>query len=200
MSHLSAQNSYLSLPFRKVGEELIPGAEGDLLTLTLDPTLPFGADTSSLSDEGVLQRPLKLVEKNRVLATMSDKRHADWLNIPASTVRGNLVVAAGTKSFLELTRSAPQVIEILQFSGLFADPNSGTFSSEIRLAKLHDNVTGKVTYLNGGSLSGSIAENFKKTQLSDKTVKRSHFLSDAPHGQGYLGPEFALLGDVSIVG
>ncbi len=200
ISHLSAQNSYLSLPFQRAGEELIPGAEGDLLTLTLDPSLPFGADTVALSDDGLVQRPLRIVEKNRVIATLADKRHSDWLNIPASTVRGNLVVEPGTWSFLALTQAGPLVIEILQFSGLFADPISGTFSSEIRLAKLHDNINGTVTYLKGGSLSGSIVENFRKTQLSDKRVKRSSFSSDSPAGHGYFGPEFALLGDVSIVG
>jgi hypothetical protein len=92
------------------------------------------------------------------------------------------------------------VIEILQFSGLFADPNSGTFSSEIRLAKLYDNEKNQITYLKGGSLSGSINENFKKVKFSKNRVKKAHFSSNSPVGQGYYGPEFALMNDVSIVG
>jgi hypothetical protein len=88
----------------------------------------------------------------------------------------------------------------LQFSGLFADPNSGTYSSEIRLARLYDNESGKVTYIKGGSLSGSFAENLQNARFSKNRVKRAHFSSNSSSGEGYYGPEFALLGDVSIVG
>lgn len=110
------------------------------------------------------------------------------------------MVEAGTLSHKELTVHGPEVIEILQFSGLFVDPNSGTFSSEIRLAKLYDNRTGKVRYLKGGSLSGSFFENFRKAHFSRERIKRAHFSSGSSQGEGYYGPEFALLGEVSIVG
>jgi predicted Zn-dependent protease len=197
---LNAVNAYNRLPYLKPGSELIPGATGDLLTITLDPHLEHGADTAALSDQGVLQKPLTLVERNKVVATAADKQYADYLASPVTTVRGNVVLAPGTLSYAELTRQAPRVLEVLQFSGLFADPNSGTFSSEIRLARLHDNVRGTVTYLKGGSLSGSITENFRGARLSSKLVKRAHFESGSSHGRGYFGPEHALLSDVSIVG
>ncbi len=200
VSQLSGMNAYNRLPFLKPGDELIPGAHGDLLTIVLDPRLDYGADTAALSDQGVPQQPLPLVEKNKVLATATDKQHADYLGTAPTTVRGNVVVAPGTLSREELTRQAPRVIEILQFSGLFADPNSGTFGSEIRLAKLYDNEKGTTAFLKGGSLSGSIRENFKSARLSRNTVKRAHFSANSSQGQGYQGPEFALLNDVSIVG
>jgi len=200
VSQLSGGNAYNGLPFIKPGSELIAGAQGDLITLTLDPTLEFGADTAPLSDQGLIQMPLRLVENNRVLTTATDKQHADYLGVPATTIRGNVVVSPGKLSYSELTRHAPKVIEILQFSGLFADPNSGTFSSEIRLARLFDNVRGKVTYLKGGSLSGSIVENFRGARFSSSVVKRSHFSSESNVGNGYQGPEYALLSEVSIVG
>ena len=147
-----------------------------------------------------MQTPFRLVEKNRVIATATDKRYADYLGAPSTTVRGNVVVDAGLLSHEELTRQAPQVIEILQFSGLFADPNSGTFGSEIRLAKLYDNETGKVTFLKGGSLSGSFTENFRGARFSKSRVKRAHFNANSAQGEGYFGPEHALLSEVSIVG
>ena len=153
-----------------------------------------------MSEQGLVQRPLKLVEKNRVVATATDKQYGDYLGISPNTNRGNIVVDPGMMSYEELTRQSPQVIEILQFSGLFTDPNSGTFSSEIRLAKLYDNQTGSVHYLKGGSLSGSISENFKGLRLSKNRSIRSLFFSDHSHGQGYFGPDFALLSNVSIVG
>jgi predicted Zn-dependent protease len=181
ITQLTAVNSYNSLPFVKPGQELIPGCTGDPITLSLDPGTEYGADTSAVSEQGVAQKRLKLVDRNKVLATSSDKQYADYLAAEPTTARGNVVVDAGTLSHDELARSAPKVIEILQFSGLFADPNSGTFSSEIRLARLFDNVRGTVTYLK-------------------EIVKHSHFSSNSFIGQGYVGPRFALLSDVSIVG
>jgi hypothetical protein len=97
-----------------------------------------------------------------------------------------------------LIQSAPRVLEILQLSGLFTDANSGTFSSEIRLARLHDRETGAVKYVKGGSLSAAILENFKELRLSSEVVHRQHFETGSSSGEGYLGPCFALMNDVSI--
>lgn len=200
VSQLSSANAYNGLPFVNSGDEFVQGATGDELTITLDPTLGFGADTTAVSEQGVMQKPLRLVDKNRVVASCTDKRYSDYLSRAASTTRGNVVVEPGPLSYAELCRHAPKVVEILQFSGLFADPNSGTFSSEIRLARLYDNERGTVTYLKGGSLSGSFNENFKRARLSRERVKHAHFSSNGASGQGYYGPEYALLSDVSIVG
>jgi predicted Zn-dependent protease len=200
VTQLSSANAYNGLPFVKLGDEFVQGASGDPLTITLDPTLGFGADTTAVSEQGVMQKPLRLVDRNRVVASSTDKRYSDYLSRPPTTTRGNVVVDPGTLSHAELCKHAPQVVEILQFSGLFADANSGTFSSEIRLARLYDNERGTVTYLKGGSLSGSFNENFKRVRLSRERVKHAHFSSNGSSGQGYYGPEYALLGDVSIVG
>jgi predicted Zn-dependent protease len=200
VNQLSSANVYNELPHIAVGGEFIPESTGDKITLTLDPSLPFGGDTVALSEQGVLQKPIQLVIANKVSNAMTDKQYADYLGKPVTTSRGNLVVEAGKLSYPELCKSAPIVMEILQFSGLFADPFSGTFSSEIRLARLYDNVKGSVTYLKGGSLSGSIRDNFKGIKLSKRSVKRAHFESNSMQGHGYLGPDYALLSDVSIVG
>jgi predicted Zn-dependent protease len=200
LSQLSAGNSYNGLPFIKPGSEFIPSPSGDLMSITLDPSLKFGANTVSISDQGMIQAPLKLVENNQVVATATDKQYGDYLNLKTTTVRGNLVIEPGTLTYQELTQYAPVVIEILQFSGLFADPNSGTFSSEIRLARLYDNQRRTIRYLKGGSLSGSVSDNFKGLRLSQSRVNRSHFSSESAFGQGYFGPEHALLSEVSIVG
>jgi predicted Zn-dependent protease len=200
LSQLSSANSYHGLPFVKPGDDMIKDATGDLLTITLDPSLDYGADTAVFSENGIIQTPFLLVEKNRVIATATDKRYADYLAAPVTTTRGNIVIEPGALSHSDMTRQAPKVIEILQFSGLFADPNTGTFSSEIRLAKCYDNQTGKTTYIKGGSLSGSFTENLKGARFSKNRVKRSQFSANNPRGEGYYGPEYMLLSDVSIVG
>lgn len=198
-SHLYAHSEYLSLPFKRPGEEFVAGASGDLLTLRLDPSLEYGAVTVALGDQGVVQKPLVLVDRNKVVATATDKQHGDYLGRKASTYRGNVVVDAGKLSHSQLTQAAPQVLEILQFSGLFFSPNTGTYSSEIRLARLFDNQTGKISYIKGGSLSGSIADNFKFARLSAETTKKAHF-DYGGQASGYMGPAYALVSEVSVVG
>lgn len=200
LSQFSASSAYHGLPFLKPGGEFIPGCEGDLLTITLDPSLDFGPQTLAVSEQGIPQTPLRLVEENQILGTAADKQYADYLAIQPTTQNGNLVVNPGSLSYEELTRLSPLVVEVLQFSGLFTDPISGTFSSEIRLARLYDQAQNKTVYLKGGSLSGSVMENFKGLRLSNERVKKSHFNSESVYGRGYYGPEYALLTQVSIVG
>lgn len=203
ITQILAKNSYHGLPFIKPGDEFVPEVLGDLITITLDPSLDYGADTTAISEYGIRQSPLKVIEKNQVVITPTDQRYAQYLNLIPSTTRGTLVIEPGTLSYEELTQQAPQVIEILQFSGLFMEAHSGTFSSEIRLAKLYDREKGTVTYMKGGSLSGSFKENFRQARFSNKKIKRAHFSTHGggeSHGEGYYGPEYALLADVSIVG
>lgn len=203
ITQLVAKNAYHGLPFIKPGDELVPGAIGDPITVTLDPSLDYGADTTAISDSGISQTPTPVVVNNLVTLTPTDQRYAQYLKLSPSTTRGTLVVNPGTLSHDELTRSAPQVLEILQFSALFMEPHSGTFSSEIRLARLYDREKGTVTSIKGGSLSGSFNENFRNARFSKTCVKRALFSSHSAGenlGEGYFGPEFALLADISIVG
>lgn len=195
---LSARNEYLDLPHKKPGDDFIPGATGDLITLTLDPSLEFGAVTTGMADQGVAQRPTILVDKNKVVTTAIDPQHAQYLKKKAGTYKGNIVLEGGALDHAQMIQAAPKVLEILQFSGLFVQESTGTFSSEIRLARLHDHTTGTVTTIKGGSLSGSIGDNFKFARFSKNRVKRSEF--DYGNATGYFGPEFALLSEVSVVG
>ena len=202
-THLSAPNCYHQLPFKEIGEDLVPNAKGDLISLRLDPFFEYGTNTDVVSSQGIAQKPLDLVKNNKVVGTIADKQFADYLGIPVSSVMGEMVVEPGQYSFESLTQQTPQVLEVLQFSALFTDANSGTFSSEIRLGRLHNNETGKVTYVKGGSLSGSIFHNFSDLKLGSECQHFSDFTpfsSNVGNGIGYYGPKFALLNDVSIAG
>jgi predicted Zn-dependent protease len=197
-SQLSAKSEYLELPHKKPGDDFIPGASGDLITLTLDPSLDFGAVTMGVSDQGLTQKPIVLVDKNIVVTTAIDTQHAQYLKKKAGTSRGNVIIQGGTLDHSQLVQAAPKVLEVLQFSGLFIDDSSGTFSSEIRLARIYDHTNGTVSIIKGGSLSGSIGDNFKNVKFSKNLVKRSEF--DYGVASGYFGPEYALLTEVSVVG
>jgi predicted Zn-dependent protease len=198
VDHLKSKSEYLQLPFKKIGEEFVEGATGDLINLTLDPTLEYGAVTAGLSELGTVEKPIQLVQNNKVIAHSIDLQHGEYLGKKPTTHKGNVVLTPGKMSHDQLTEAAPQVLEILQFSGLFFSPHSGTFSSEIRLARLFDHKSGKTTYIKGGSLSGSIAENFKNAKFSKETAKKAQF--DYQKSDGYFGPKYALLSEVSVVG
>ncbi len=202
IKQLTAVNRYNHLPFLETGSELIPDLTGDALTVTLDPGLRYGADAGQFSDLGVAQHPIRLIEKNKIVASIANPQFAQYEDLPVTPTRGDLVVESGTSSLQELLGSYDQVLEILQFSSLFPDSNRGTFSSEIRLARLHDRKTGAITYIKGGSLSGSIRQNFKGLRLSKERTRHVHFDSerDDAGGQGYQGPAYALLSDVSVAG
>lgn len=202
VQHLSASSEYLKLPFKKPGEAFVPAARGDLITLSLDPLVDYGADSLAYSETGDPQVALDLVKNNTIVATATDTQYGQYLERKANTCRGAVVIQGGSASFEDLTKAEPLVLEILQFSGLFNDPNTSTFSSEIRLARLYDNVNGTVKYIKGGSVSGSLFENFQNVKFSKKTVRRNEFMDDfgsgTCFGRCYVGPEFALLNDVTV--
>jgi predicted Zn-dependent protease len=197
---LSAANRYHDLPHLKVDDEFVPGAVGDSLTLGLDPAQPGGADTVAFSSDGTRQVRQTLVESNRVRKHCVDQQYGQYLGEAPTVTRGTLFVEAGLGSTKELLATEPLVLQILQFSGLFVDENSGTFSSEIRLALLHDKKNGRVIPIKGGSVSGSMSENFKKLRLSSERVHHVHFETGVASGTGYFGPAWALLSEVSVTG
>lgn len=202
-SWMSGSNVYMKLPHRKVGEDWVKGAKGDLITMSLDPTLAFMSDTTALSNTGLIQSPIKLIDKNKVKTWTTDTQYAQYLKTEPTTVRGAVVVAPGQTTKSEMLKKYPKVLEILQFSALFTQPTTGTFSSEIRLGLLYEN--GKPSkFVKGGSLSGSLFENFTNATLSSELVKHNEFESGFGFGTGggraYYGPAFMLLNDVSVAG
>ena len=200
-SWMSGANAYMKLPHRKVGEDWVKDAKGDLITMTLDPALALMADTSALSNTGISQSALKLIDKNKVCSWTNDAQYAQYLKMEPTTVRGAVVVSPGKLSKAELLKKYPKVLEILQFSALFTQATTGTFSSEIRLGVIHEQ--GKAPkFVKGGSLSGSLFENFTNASFSKELSRHNEFESGFGFGTGggrsYYGPSFMLLNDVSV--
>jgi predicted Zn-dependent protease len=196
ITHVSAWNAYHSLPFKKVGSTWIEKPTQDLMTITLDPSLPYEAASIEFSEQGHPQTRLTLVHDNIVLHSMTDLQMAASLQQKPSTYLGNLIVEPGTVS-VDALRQYSLYLEVIQFSGLFIDPVSMTFSSEIRLAKyVHE---GKTIYIKGGSLAGNFFENFTQVQFSSEVGKYTHFHGNQFLGTTYIGPQYALVQNVSII-
>ncbi|MCB0415361.1 MAG: hypothetical protein KDD50_13580 [Bdellovibrionales bacterium] len=196
-SQLNAERKYLKLPFLQTEDEVIPNFEGENFQVWVDPEKEYGFLTTSYNSSGSLQKKIKLIDHNKVKNNLVGTQYSQYLEWPETTEVGNVVVDAQGFKKDELLKKNKETLEILQFSGLFTNDNDLTFSSEIRLAKLHNRESGEIKYIKGGSLSGSFRQNFRKVMWSEEKVARNQL--DYMHGLSYFGPEFALLNDVSVV-
>lgn len=198
LSHVEAGSKYYGFPFLEKGQEVIPEFTGTPFQLSLDPSLDFAFASRKRDGYGLPLKKLTLISENKVLDSLVGYQMGQYTKMAPTVSTGNIVVEADGVSFEELTQSEDQVLEILQFSGLFSNSMNLTFSSEIRLAKLYDNKTGEFRYIKGGNLSGNLKENLKGVRFSKDTT-----LENVPDGYAggnyaYSGPQFALLTNVSV--
>lgn len=148
LSQLNSRQKYYQLPFLEKGKELIPNFKGDAFELNLSPDRDFCFASAAYSGEGCLQSKLTLAKGNTIQHNPTSAQMSQYLDQPMTTVLGSLVVEPESVTDVESLRKAkPKVLEILQFSGLFTNEMDLTYSSEIRLARLYDNTTGKVCYI-----------------------------------------------------
>jgi hypothetical protein len=201
LSQLSGANEYYGLPFKKVGEYFIKSPVS--LDIISNPLMPFGAGTSGISEYGGLHAPLHLVQKNRSVGSFLDARFSQYLkrDVTHSHAFGNIVVQASDfMAYDDMTHAFDEVLEIVQLSGLFIDPLTMTYSSEIRLAKLH--TAGKVTYIKGGSISGNFFEDSLQGLMLSANKSRVHLFD--PYGglqffgKTYEGPAFVLFSHMQV--
>ena len=197
LKHLDSSSKYYNTPFIERGAEFIPGYSGAPFKLWLDPEMNHAFGSHGFDDYGDPQKKLLLVDNNRVGAHATSKKIADFLSLPKTTSCGVAVVDP-SQSLPEhqLRRAEPLVLEILQFSALFSNSADLTFSSEIRLTRLHDAKSGTVTYIKGGSISGNFKESFARARWSDK--RKLENVAEMYGAQSYYGPSLALLMDVNV--
>ncbi|MCB0422237.1 MAG: hypothetical protein KDD61_14665 [Bdellovibrionales bacterium] len=198
ISHLEAGAKYYGMPFLETGAEVIPDFSGTPFKIAFDPEVDYAYASLKRDGTGLPLKKLNLIEDNKVQTTISGYQMAQYLNIEPTSSFGNIRVEAEGASFDELTKSSDQVLEILQFSGLFTNAQNLTFSSEIRLARLFDQRSGQVTFIKGGNLSGNIKENFKRIRFSNEQILENVNSTYRGGNFGYIGPQFALLTEVSI--
>lgn len=180
---------------------LLPGAEaasgpvapgGDRLTLALDPLLPAMAQSTAFTDEGLPAERAVMIEDGVVRRQLVSTRFGHYLGRPANGICGNLVVPAGTRSREELLASAPEVLEIITFSSLLVNPQTLSWSSEIKLGRLYRDGR-PVALVKGGVVSGNLRDNLRDCTFSRDLVTRN-FLARAWYpARGYRGPGHLLI-------
>lgn len=198
LGQLDAQDLYYKQPFRGPGMDLIPGFSGDPFELFVDPNIDYCFASRATDAFGVPQKRLRLAAGNKVEASLTSQRFAQYLKLRPTTEAGCVVIEPKVHRALDELRGTPgKVLEVLQFSGLFASKNSLTYSSEIRLARLFDNEKGTVSFVKGGNLSGNILENFGGVRWSSERTLFNH-QDYAGAGLGYSGPAAALVTNVAV--
>ena len=169
----------------EVGQKVIDG-EGDELTLSYDPELPGGLSTTKYDGGGTLLEKVTFIKDGVFVKVVADKRHAGYLNVPATGYATNMVIDAGTKTYEELLEDDTYILS--RFSSFTPNPITGGFSGEIRNG-LHFK-DGKLSPIKGGSVSGKMQETMKKVHLSKDTYQFGR----------YFGPRYIKVYDVEITG
>jgi predicted Zn-dependent protease len=171
----------------------------DKVFITLDPTTPGMALTTPFTDEGM--KPVKaLVVKDDIVATqIVHNRIGQYLNKDPNYIAGNMLVKLGTSSKEDLIKSSPDCLEILSFSSLLINPNTLTWSSEIKLGKLYKH--GKLDcMIKGGVVSGNIKENLTNFKFGNVEI-RINEVGGYQGSKGYVGPNCMLIqSGVKVVG
>ena len=154
------------------GKAVVDDRTGDALSFSSDPTLPGGLASFAFDDLGLSARKVDVVVDGVFSARPLDQRHACWLDQPASSSWGNVVVASGPSSEAELlTPGARPLLHLSRFSQLSPHPTTGAFSGEIRLGAVVG-IDGSRKPVRGGSITGDVFDAFRRARFSaERTVR-----------------------------
>lgn len=200
---VDASSEYNKLPYLKKGDSLLNGAnnsDSDMLTVFIDPTIPLMTFTTPFTDEGMKPNKSEIIKKNQVIDQMIHHKIGQYLNKKSNYIFGNMIVELGNMTKDQLIDSVDECLEILSFSSLLINEKTLTWSSEIKLAKLHQK--GKqVKMIKGGVVSGNIKSNLQNFKFSNESVKINELDDGFVVPKGYVGPNHMLIKNgVTIAG
>ena len=200
---LDASREYNKSPFMAKDDSILAlnkATDSDQINITLDPTVPVMALSTPFTAEGMKPVKADIIKDDIVQTQMVGNRIGQYLGVKPNYIAGNMLVNRGDKTKTELIDSVDECIEIIAFSSLLINPNTLTWSSEIKLGKLFQN--GKlVSMLKGGVVSGSIKENLSNFRFSNDEVKVNEVAGGFHAACGYVGPGHMLIkSGVKVVG
>lgn len=203
VNQLNGQREYEKSPCMATGDSLLKGEKrsgSDKLSICLDPTIPVMALTTPFTNEGMKPIKAEVVKKDLVTAQIIHHRIGQYLGKTPNYIEGNMLVELGEKSKEDLLNSVDECIEIIAFSSLLIEPNTLTWSSEIKLGKLYRKGA-FICIIKGGVLSGNIRENLTNFNFSNEVVKINEVGRGFGSAKGYIGPQHMLIkSGVRIVG
>lgn len=172
--HCSAKLKYMDLSCYKKGKSL-GSFKGDKITLKTNPFLDYNPASALFDEDGVISKPLSLIEEGVFKNYFASKQYADYLSIEPTGSLGTLEVSSGSKTEAEL--SSHDRVEIVSFASFVPDAISGAFSAEIRLGYYLKQ--GLRIPFRGGMFTGNVFDLIKNCSLSKERIK----------AEGYFGPK-----------
>ncbi len=173
--HSSAQTVYRSLSRLRIGEPIASAsssANATALTLSSSRMLPFGDETLAFDSEGIPARDTEIIRDGILQRYWATQRYAQYLGVPVTGNFGNIVMAPGQQPY-DALRSEDPTYEIVAFSWMNPDSQTGNFVSEIKLGYLYSH--GNKIPIKGGSLSGNVFSAFGNFTASSETQFTGNF-------------------------
>lgn len=161
-------------------------ASGDKITLQKVPFLVNSPKSLPFDLNGVILKPITVIDEGRVINYHGDSKIASYLNQPTVGIMPNSKYNCGSTSINEL-KTKPY-LEVVSFSNLQVDPLIGTIGGEIRLGYFFDGTN--VIPVTGGSISGNIMDIINDFKLSKESVS-----FDSYEGPKYLLAKLIVTGN-----
>lgn len=192
---LLADAEYERGPHLRPGDSVADGpraAEGEALTLTLDPLRAAMAESTPFTSEGLPAERALVIEDGVVRRQLVSARMGQYLGRPANGICGNMLVPPGRGDKADWLAALPEVLEVCTFSSLLIDPRTLTWSSEIKLGRLHRAGRPPAT-VKGGVVSGSLRQNLRDCAFSRRRIVRNDLPDGWKPARGYDGPDAMLI-------
>ena len=150
------------------------------------------AESTPFTSEGLPAERALVIEDGVVRKQLVSARMGQYLGRPANGICGNMLVPPGRGDKADWLAALPEVLEICTFSSLLIDPRTLTWSSEIKLGRLHRAGRPPVT-IKGGVVSGSLRQNLRDCAFSRRRIVRNDLPDGWKPARGYDGPDAMLI-------
>lgn len=166
---------------KKIGDFIQTKPKGDKLTIGFKTNSPANAFDS----DGVILKPIKIVDKGQLVNYYGSNRYAYYLNMQPTGNFSMITVKKGLKT-QEKLKKEPH-LEIIALSNIQIDIYSGYIGGEVRLANYFDGE--RVIPVSGFSFSGDLNKCLSNLYLSKETIILNR----------YEGPRYIKLIDIDIL-
>ena len=172
IDRMSAGMRYRRISDWETGKPVVPGAEGDTVTVEALPTLPNASRNTARDSEGAHIGRFTVIDRGVAARSWGGRQFSEYLGLKDSCVPNCFAVSGGTSSAEELR--AGDHLEIVEFSDFQVHPFNGDIAGEIRLGYLRRG--GETTVVTGGSVSGTMTEFAKTMRMTAETRQYDRML------------------------
>ncbi len=174
-ARMSAPMKYQGISDAEIGKELLPGTEGDRITLRGLRELPNSSRNALYDKEGAPVQELTLIDRGVAGAFHGSRQFREYIGLPDGCIVSNFEVSGGTRS--EATLRSGNYLEVVAFSDFSVDAINGSVAGEIRLGYWHHD--GRISPVTGGSVSGNMNELARRLTFSREQRQYNSWLIPA---------------------